>query len=214
MKAFFATLGILALLSMPGFSQSSEEVSGGDRRNLEDSKPVEPKQKKSSASFKERLIFGGNIGLQFGSYTYIDISPLIGYRITPKLIGGVGFTYRYVNYDAFIPSYGNYTIEDNQYGYRFFGRYFIIPQIFAHVEYEGLNLTSDLGLTLNPDGSISESRSRTWVNSAFIGGGLFQSAGNSAGIFVMALYNMIDCTEAYCPYPDRWLIRIGVTAGF
>src|SRR5690625_7764740 len=38
---------------------------------------------------KEKLFFGGNIGLSFGSMTYINLSPLIGYRFSKMLSAGI-----------------------------------------------------------------------------------------------------------------------------
>ena len=42
----------------------------------------EPAQQKSQ--FLDKLFVGGGLGAGFGNYTYINISPIIGYRVTPK----------------------------------------------------------------------------------------------------------------------------------
>jgi hypothetical protein len=202
-------IGFLSIASL-GISYSQDEVSSDQTQKREMSPPPKEQKEKdpNAPSFRDRLFFGGYLGMQFGSYTYIDISPLMGYMISPKLLGGVGLTYRYVS-DSRFPGQ---TITDNQYGYRLFGRYFIIPQIFAHAEFESLNLTTSYKFdassgNLTPDG-------RTWVNSALVGGGVFQGAGKRTGVFIMALYNVLSCSGDFCPYPDGWLLRVGVTAGF
>ncbi len=207
MKKAALILLLLSLYFVPVFAQ--DEVARPETQKREMAAP--PKQKKdkdpNAPSFKDRVFFGGNFWLQFwGSYRYIELSPLVGYAITPKLLGGVGLTYRYVNYES-----GGLEIDDNQYGYRFFGRYFIIPQLFAHAEFESLNVTSQFRADLNS--RRLESQGRSWVNSGLIGGGIFQGTGR-AGFFAMALYNVIPCDEIYCPYSDGWLLRVGVTAGF
>ena len=46
-------------------------------------------------TFASHLFFGGGLGLQFGSMTLIEISPLVGYKITPKFSIGVSPTYKY-----------------------------------------------------------------------------------------------------------------------
>ena len=40
--------------------------------------------------FKDRLFFGGNLGLYFGSLTYVNISPTIGYRFSDRFGAGLG----------------------------------------------------------------------------------------------------------------------------
>ena len=37
-------------------------------------------------SLSDRMFFGGNFGLQFGNPTLIDISPLVGFRMTERLL--------------------------------------------------------------------------------------------------------------------------------
>jgi len=49
----------------------------------------------SNSPFKDRLVFGGNIGANFGTRTFIEVSPVIGYRIKPKLITGIGINYNF-----------------------------------------------------------------------------------------------------------------------
>src|SRR5438045_3447622 len=53
--------------------------------------------------FFDRLVFGGNLVAGFGSSTYIDISPLVGYKINPRLIGGIGVTYIYYRFPIIDP---------------------------------------------------------------------------------------------------------------
>src|ERR1039457_7083674 len=50
----------------------------------------------ANQTFSQRLVKGANfwLGLQPG---YIDISPILGYRITTNLQAGIGATYIYYN---------------------------------------------------------------------------------------------------------------------
>jgi hypothetical protein len=71
-------------------------------------------------SFKDRMYFGGNLGLQFGTVTLIDVSPLAGVMITPKFSSGIGATYQYYDDNRFQGSAGS------SYGGRFFTRYNVL----------------------------------------------------------------------------------------
>ena len=43
-----------------------------------------------------RWFIGGNLGMQFGTVTVLDISPHAGYNLTNRLSFGAGITYQYV----------------------------------------------------------------------------------------------------------------------
>ena len=48
-------------------------------------------------TLKERIWFGGGLGLAFGSVTNIAVEPMVGYKITRngKLSAGLGISYQY-----------------------------------------------------------------------------------------------------------------------
>ncbi len=147
---------------------------------------------------KERIIdkmfFGGNIGLQFGTITFAEISPLVGYKFTDKISAGIGITYQYYKYED-----KTYRLETNVYGARIFGRYMFNDYLFGHLEYEYLNLEA-----------FDFQRRRVDVGSLLAGGGYIQRFGRSSGIIAMLLYNFTE--SAYTPYQNP-IIRIGVVFG-
>ena len=147
-------------------------------------------------SFWSKVYFGGNVGLQFGTSTFLAISPLIGYKITPKLSAGIGLTYQYYHYkDKF------YNIETNVYGGRLFGRYMFTENLFGHVEYEYLNLEA---FDFYPSRRVD-------VGSLLGGGGYIQRFSKNVALVAMVLYNFTP--SAYTPYQNP-VIRIGVNIGF
>ena len=149
----------------------------------------------------DRVYFGGNIGLQFGTVTNIELSPVVGYRFTDDFSAGIGITYIY-----FKREFDNYPdFETNIYGYRFFARHNIQEQFYAQAEYENLSLEF---FNIN-DGSSR----REWVPGAFIGGGYFQPLGRNAGFNITALYNVLY-DENKSPYNSPYVIRVGLTMGF
>jgi hypothetical protein len=142
----------------------------------------------------ERMFFGGNFAMQFGTITFIDVSPLAGVMITDRFSSGLGITYQYFKDNRFIGG------ENNIYGGRIFSRYNVLPNVFVHAEYESLNL--DL---FNP---LRETFERSWVPGLFVGGGYFAPFGNRGGANFTFLYNLIY-DNVRSPYNQPYVIRVG-----
>jgi hypothetical protein len=68
-------------------------------------------------SFKDRVYYGGNLGLQLGTVTLIDLSPLAGVMLSPKFSTGLGATYQYYDDNRFQGAAGS------SFGGRAFARY-------------------------------------------------------------------------------------------
>ncbi len=182
----FVLLTILSMLGTVAFAQWGEE-------ELSD-KP----------DWKERIFTGGGFGASFGSYyDYVSVSPLIGYRITQKLAGGVQVQYRYTNYKQYSPK-----ISTNDFGVSPFLRFSLFGPIFLHAEYEYLNYQYV--------GAGGE-KFRQGFNSFMAGGGFFQPLGRRAGFYALALYNFSyreGTATTYSPYNSPLVLRVGITAGF
>jgi hypothetical protein len=167
-------------------------------------------------SFFDRLVYGGNLMLEIGNPTYIDLSPLVGYRITPKLQAGVGGTYVYdreviPQYDAFGNYLGSVAFSTSLYGGRFYAEYDILhdalrpsDRLFGHFEYEVLNVPR-----YDNYGQLS---GRSWMESPYIGAGYRSPLGRRGFINLTVLYNMDYARFATInPYGTPWAIRIGFT---
>lgn len=158
-------------------------------------KEDEEKKEKKNKDFWDKVYVGGNVGLQFGSSTFLAISPLVGYNFTKKLSAGAGVTYQYYHYkDAF------YDIETHVYGGRIFARYMITEYLFAYTEYEHLNLEA---FDFSP-------RRRVDVGSLLGGAGYIQRMTDNIALQAMLLYNFTQ--SYYTPYQNP-IIRIGITVG-
>ncbi|WP_296699765.1 hypothetical protein [Algoriphagus sp.] len=147
-----------------------------------------------SLSLKDRLYFGGNFGMQFGTVTLLDFSPLVGVMITPKFSSGLGITYQYFNDRRYIGG------ETSSYGGRIFSRYNVLPNIFTHAEYERINFDNYNILT--------DRFERIWVNSLFLGGGYFAPFGPRGGANFTFLYNVLH-DNLRSPYGEPYVIRVG-----
>lgn len=164
-----------------------------NRIQAQDIRPENQKQ----FNLREHLYFGGGFGLQFGSVTLIEISPLVGYKITPKLSAGLSPSYKYYGYK----DYYGYKVNSNVFGGSVFARYYIIPSIFAHSEFETLYFNTKV---------TGYEKSLQQINSFFVGGGYNQVIGNNSGMYLMVLWNLNDTQDS--PYSNP-VIRLGFSFG-
>ncbi|MFN8153994.1 MAG: hypothetical protein U0Y08_06860 [Bacteroidia bacterium] len=159
-----------------------------------------PGSRRDKEPFKDRLFFGGNLGLYFGSLTYINISPTIGYRFSERIGAGLGPAYSYYSDKRD----SKYTYTTNTYGGRLFGQYLISDQLMAYTEYEMINVEV-------PD-LLYTKLIRKNISSLFVGGGYLQRIGNgNSGISLMILYNVIETDYNIYENP---IIRTGINIGF
>lgn len=157
--------------------------------------------------FSQRLVFGGDIGLSFGSITYIKVAPVIGYRVTDRLTTGLGPIYiyeKYKNYDLQTSTYGgkvvvSFTLIKGSGGSGIMG----LGNIVAHAENEVVNVEP---LYYNPYLVYYFFGNRIWIDNLLLGGGLTQSLGGSFGISVFILWDVTK--NEYSPYSNP-IIKFG-----
>ena len=172
----------------------------------QEKKEVQKKEKKA-----DKIVIGGIIGLQFGTITSVDISPVAGYNITPKVLISIGLSYRYYR-----ESYFSAVFSSNIFGLRSGISYTFLDNIgknlavktnfglYAHLEYELLNLDRDFSSTSQ---TSSVRVKRFWLPGVLIGGGIKQPIGNSGFFNLAVLYNIIANDRT--PY-DNPFLRIGI----
>jgi hypothetical protein len=200
MKKFLVLL-FIGLLALPAMGQSRFEDEKEEKDNTPPREQTDTARNKPNSSPRrnnnilDRIRFGGNLGLQFGNPTFINISPRIYYLATDKIWLGIGGTYMYTRYKApFVP------FETSTYGGNLSVTYQIFQPIFLQAEYEPLNFDS-----YNP---IAGEYERIWVQGVLLGGGISQQIGRGA-VFLSALYNVtwLDANRSF--YGSPWVIRIG-----
>lgn len=162
--------------------------------------PVTPPPTASASSkpgWRERVYYGGTVTLSFGNAMRIGIAPMLAYKITPKLSAGVEVGYEYVNYDDFDQSSHNY-------GGSVFSRYRLIPQLYAHAEYQLINYDIPTGI---------DTSSRETVPFLLVGGGFCKKVAPNAWGYVEVLVDVLQDDSS--PYED-WdpVVSVGVGVGF
>ena len=146
--------------------------------------------------FGERIFYGGNFGLQFGNYTLVDVSPMIGYRITSRLDAGIGGTYKYYSYKTYS---GGSRLQANIFGGNTFTRFFVFRDVFAYGEYEYLYYKVK---DINPY-SVD-------YTSLLVGAGYRQPVSERSYMYIMLLWNLNDTPDS--PYSNP-VIRVGFSIG-
>ncbi len=139
--------------------------------------------------FKERLFYGGSFGLQFGTYTDIAISPIVGLWILPRINIAAGPDFRYFKF---------YSESTTIYGGKLYTEIVflqdldnIIPLglhlgLFLHGEYEALSLESSY---FKDPPYFSK---RFLLNTFLAGGGIRQQLGQRSSINLTFLWALND----------------------
>lgn len=147
-----------------------------------------------SESFTDRLKFGGNFGATFGTVTYVNISPQVGYKVTDRFIPGISATYIYYKDPVNDPW--------NIYGGSIFARHFVSDEFFVQAELENLNVEYYDGFNFE--------RKRRWISNQMVGAGYIQPLGGSSYFSVSAMYILnYSQNSQYNPYPQPLVIRAG-----
>lgn len=136
---------------------------------------------------RQRLFFGGSFGLQFGTVTNIEVSPLVGFWLLPRVAVGAGPSFQYYK-----DPYGRTTI----YGGRAMLQLSVIKDlnniiplglntgIFVTGEYEALSLErSFFTTTPGADG-------RMFYGSFLAGAGISQPTGKRSSMNITFLWSV------------------------
>ena len=147
-------------------------------------------RKQEKPPISERLFFGGSFGLQFGTITYIDISPTVGLWVLPRVAIAAGPSYIYYKNKIF-------NEETSILGGSFYTQYLLVENlsnvlplglntgIFLHLEDELLSLESRYWRDPNASG-------RFVANNVLFGGGIRQQMGQRSFLNLTALWTIHD----------------------
>ncbi|MBC8173132.1 MAG: hypothetical protein H7X71_04425 [Chitinophagales bacterium] len=191
---FFATLSYQATAQVTPIDPDEAAEEEDDRSDAAD--------QAGGKKFWDRIVIGGNVGALFGNYTYVDVSPLVGYKITDKFIAGAGLSYQYVSYHDPYGFYADYKL--NVIGPRAFGQYDLILGLFAYTEYEYL------WVSITPEEPYLPYKDE--IPGLFPGLGYKAQIGDNAYLKILALYNVL-----YDPlnplYNSAFQLRFGFSFG-
>jgi hypothetical protein len=147
---------------------------------------------------RERMFFGGSLGLQFGTYTDIQITPIVGLWVRPRVAIAAGPNYRFYK----DPYYSTSIYGAN--GYIQFvplkDLNNVIPVgihmgIFLHLEDELMSLESAVWDQSNPN-------TRFTVNTVLAGFGISQQMGQRSSINLMFLWALNNSVYGLYSNPE------------
>jgi hypothetical protein len=141
--------------------------------------------RKEKPPLRERVFFGGSFGLQFGTITDIQISPVIGLWVLPRVAVAAGPDFRF---------YKDPYNKTNIYGGKGYVQLVVIQNInsflpigantgiFLHLEDDLISLES--AVWKNPPFSSD----RFYLNTLLAGGGISQQIGRRSSLNIMFLW--------------------------
>ena len=198
-RNYFRAMVVISLLVFISISTLSAQNAGEDRF------PYDQNDREEAPPFRERLFYGGNFGLMFGTITDIQISPVIGFWILPRIAVAVGPTYRY---------FKSPVDKTSIYGGKGYLQFVVIQDInsvlpvgihtgiFLHIEDELLSLKTSFW-KLPP--YVAD---RFYVNTVLAGGGISQQIGRRSSLNFMVLWPLNDSLYEIYSRPE---IRVSFT---
>lgn len=121
----------------------------------------------------EKIFFGGDFGIQLGTYTFINLSPQIGYNVTNFFAVGVGSNFMYFR-DGF------QKFQSANYGGAVFTELYPFNFLVLHAETQLMNV-ADFDNSGNPF--------RVWNLALLAGGGYRQKFGENGAVNYLILWD-------------------------
>lgn len=195
MKRILFSVILLALAQQAAFAQETEE---GPRTYQEPEKGFNPRN----------VMVGGSLGLAFGDYTFVNVSPMVGYRFSRMFAAGVNINAQYSSGKSY--GYNNNVIARNNYtmfGGGLWGRFYPLEMLFIHAQPE-YNAISQKVTEYDPR---REYKDRYGAASLLLGGGYSQPIGGNSAFTFMILYDVLQ--DKNTPYLNRPIFSAGVNLG-
>lgn len=197
---------LLALLFVAFAKIAVAQNNEGYQRRTFDS----PETERQKGFDRSKLFVGGGLGLGFGDYTNINVSPVIGYRFSNLFAAGVNVNFQYGS-ERYRDRFGD-TYQKDQYsifGGGVFARVYPLDFLFiqANPEYNYVKLkTTDY--SQDPKMIYKDSYG---APSLLMGVGYAQPIGGSSAFTIMVSYDVLQ--DKNSPYLSRPIFSAGVNIG-
>lgn len=170
---------------------------------------------KEEKTFRDKIFFGGSVGMVFGTVTRVDILPEVGMWVLPQWAIGFGgrYTFRKDHYN-FINGESS-TYKAHIWGVSGFTQILPIPDLdkafkigihggpIFQGEWEGLYM--DKG-TIDPN-AINPGN-KGWVHIILVGAGYRFPLGERAALNLLVMWDLTN--SKYSPYTTNPLLRVNI----
>ncbi len=161
------------------------------------------KESKKNYDWLKNFTIGGNFAVYASSrFTYVDISPIIGYRISKPLLVGAGPVYTYYSEE-----YNSGRYKFDVYGFRTIARLYVLQTFFFQTGWDKLNRS--IYYVSKNNNTLQEAR--IWIDNVWIGGGIRYSMGGNNYMFTTVLFNLNQ--NDYSIYANPY-VQVGFIIGF
>lgn len=164
---------------------------------IEDTKKFDP----------SKLVIGGNLGASFGNFTFINISPQVGYRFSPMFTAGVGVNYIYSSFRVDDFNGNAYYREKFSYaGANLFGRFFPTNFLFVSLQPE---VNYSWGKVDYENSDIPDLKmDAEWIPTLLVGAGVMMGgSGGRGGVMLSLQYDVAQNPRS--PYGTRPFVSMG-----
>ncbi|ATL47337.1 hypothetical protein COR50_09225 [Chitinophaga caeni] len=159
---------------------------------------------------KSRLIVGGMLGLGFGDYTNINISPMVGYRFSQWISAGINVNFQYASSKT--RDWGTNNVLDKYkytvYGGGVWGRVHPFEFLYIHVQPEYNAISEKQTVYTNPRQVFTANYG---APSLLVGGGYMQAIGGNSYFTIGLLYDVLQ--DANSPYGSQPIYQGGINIG-
>jgi hypothetical protein len=198
-------LVIAILICLAAGSAQAQEVYNSSGR-------IKPrKQMKKTGFDRDKLILGGDIRLNLGTYLNVGIAPILGYRFTDHFSAGVkiGYTFKREEIDpSYLPLGVSNVFTQNVYTASIWARYFVWQNIFVQLEPE-INSYDYYEGDPNTGQYIKKSVAGP---SLLLGVGFKQPISDRTSFVATIVYDALQ--DKYSIYGNQIDVRFGVLVGF
>jgi hypothetical protein len=158
---------------------------------------------------KDKLFAGGGIGLSFGNYTLINLSPQVGYRFNKYVSSGIGLNLIYASQKEKYNGLDYSKTVRGIAGIAIFGRFYPAQKFLIQLQPE-VNYTFGNQIFYQPVKETYKLDTEL-VPSLLAGGGLVTPTQHGA-IITTVMYDVLQDPKS--PYGKRPIINVGYNFNF